>query len=261
MNSRRTYRVKEVSRLTGVSVRALHHYDEIGLLHPSTRSGAGYRLYTDVDLLRLQQILLARELGLSLEEIRRSFEDPSFDEQQFLLRHREGLARRAEGTARMIQAVDRALAQLAQVGSPKEPTLKGEADMDMKDIFDGFDPARYERETEERWGHTDVYQETMLRVARYTPEDWRRYKGEQDAIYAAAFELLQRGDDPTSTAAKNVAEQHRLLIDQWFYPCSPTVHASLSDLYESDPRFAQNIDRHRPGLTPFLVAAIRAKGR
>lgn len=266
MNSRRTYRVKEVSRLTGVSVRALHHYDEIGLLHPSTRSAAGYRLYTDDDLLRLQQILLGRELGLGLEEIRRSFEDPSFDERQSLLRHRQALLQRAEDTARMIRAVDVALAQLARREAPERnlpdeptpPTPTGEPTMDTKSLFDGFDPARYEKEAEQRWGHTDAYRESMRRTANYGPEDWQRHKDEQNAIYGAALELLRQGVAPTSAAAMDVAERHRLSIDQWFYPCGPEMHAGLADLYENDPRFAANIDRYGAGLTRFLVAAIRA---
>ena len=79
MPSGRTYQVKEVVELAGVTVRALHHYDEIGLLVPKARTAGGYRLYDDDDLLRLQQILIGRELGLSLEEIRRSLDDPSFD--------------------------------------------------------------------------------------------------------------------------------------------------------------------------------------
>ena len=79
MQSRRHYQVKEVAELSGLSIRALHHYDAIGLLTPSLRTAAGYRVYDDDDLLRLQQILIGRELGLSLEDIRRSLDDPSFD--------------------------------------------------------------------------------------------------------------------------------------------------------------------------------------
>lgn len=267
MSSRRTYRVKEVARLTGVSVRALHHYDAIGLLEPTYRTEAGYRLYTERDLLRLQQILLGRELGFGLAEIRRSFEDPDFDERRALLRQRAALKTRAEETARLIRAVDRALELLGaqdSEGAPETQPLtshhehEGEDIMDLKEIFDGFDPARYEKEAEERWGHTDAYRESTRRAQSYTAEDWKRMKEEQAAIYAAAFELLERGVDPTSDAALDVAERHRLSIDRWFYPCSPAMHAGLADLYENDVRFAENIDRHGPGLTGFLIAAIRA---
>ena len=91
MPLRRTYQVKDVAELSGLSIRALHHYDEIGLLIPSARSTAGYRLYNDDDLLRLQQIMIGRELGLALEDIRRSLDDPSFDRRRLLLTQRAEL--------------------------------------------------------------------------------------------------------------------------------------------------------------------------
>lgn len=108
MPSRRTYRVKDVASLSGLTVRALHHYDSIGLLAPRARSSAGYRLYDDDDLLRLQQILIGRELGLSLEAIRRSLDDPRFDRRQALLAQRAELAMRAARAAEMIRAIDAA---------------------------------------------------------------------------------------------------------------------------------------------------------
>ena len=105
MQSRRHYQVKEVAEQSGVSIRALHHYDAIDLLVPSLRTAAGYRLYTEDDLLRLQQILIGRELGLSLEEIRRSLDDPSFDRRRALLEQRTALMRRAEHTSEMLSAM------------------------------------------------------------------------------------------------------------------------------------------------------------
>ena len=96
MTRSRTYQVKDAARLAGVSVRTLHHYDSIGLLVPGARTAAGYRLYTDADLLRLQQILIGRELGLSLEEIRRALDDPRFDRKAALLDQRERLRERVQ---------------------------------------------------------------------------------------------------------------------------------------------------------------------
>src|SRR6187402_126639 len=109
MKPRRTHQVTEVARMTGISVRALHHYDEIGLLVPRGRTGAGYRLYNDDDLLRLQQIVIGRELGLSLEAIRRSLDDPQFDRRRALREQRAELERRAQSTAEMIGAIDAAI--------------------------------------------------------------------------------------------------------------------------------------------------------
>src|SRR5688572_1549525 len=105
-----TYRVADVARQSGVSIRALHHYDAIGLLVPTGRTEAGYRLYTDADLLRLQQILIGRELGFSLDEIKRSLNDPRFDHRQALLEQRERLKVKARSLDEMLKAVDAALA-------------------------------------------------------------------------------------------------------------------------------------------------------
>lgn len=255
MRQRRTYQVKEAARIAGVSVRTLHHYDELGLLVPSARSGAGYRLYSDDDLLRLQQILIGRELGLPLEEIRRALDDPGFDRRRALLAQREQLRQRVAQAEAMIRAVDAALAAL----DPDAPEggRKGES-MDMKEIFSGFDPARYEQEAEQRWGQSDAYRESKRRTERYSAEDWKRLKAEQEAIYRDAAAAQQAGRAATEPAVLEIAERHRLSIDRWFYPCSRDLHRGLADLYESDSRFADNIDRYGAGLTRFLVAAIRA---
>jgi DNA-binding transcriptional MerR regulator len=250
MKARPTYQVKDLARLADVSIRTLHHYDEIGLLTPNTRTQAGYRLYSEDDLLRLQQILIGRELGLSLEEIRRSLDDPRFDRRKALLEQRELLRQRARQTEAMIKAVDAALVLL-------DGKDKG-GDVDFKKLFDGFDPAKYEQEARERWGHTDAYKESARRTKGYTAEDWKAIKAEQAAIYNDAYAALKAGGKPTDADVMKIAERHRLSIDRWFYPCSAAMHCGLASLYESDSRFAENIDKHGTGLTTFLVAAIRA---
>jgi MerR family transcriptional regulator, thiopeptide resistance regulator len=246
----RTYQVKDVARLTGVSVRTLHHYDAIGLLVPGGRTAAGYRLYTDADLLRLQQILIGRELGLPLEEIRHSLDDPRFDRKAALLDQRQRLHDRARQAEAMIRAIDTALAALD--GS----VTTGE--MTMADLFDGFDPSRYEEEARERWGKTDAFAESTERTKRYTPDDWKAIKTEQGAVYEAAAAALKAGKAPSSADAMDIAERHRLSIDRWFYPCSHTMHQGLASMYESDDRFRQSIDKYREGLTTFLAESIRA---
>jgi DNA-binding transcriptional MerR regulator len=256
MAASRSYQIKEVAGIAGVSVRTLHHYDAIGLLVPSARSGTGYRLYHDEDLLRLQQILIGRELGLSLDDIRRSLDDPTWDRRRALLAQRDELLRRADKTAEMIRAVELALEHIDR--SDHRHEREHERTMNMKELFNGFDPSRYEAEAERRWGHTAAYKESARRTQGYGPEDWKRFGVEQASIMNDALALLNAGVPPDSPAAMAVAERHRLSIDQWFYPCSPSMHRGLSDLYENDARFAENIDKHGTGLTPFLVAAIRA---
>ena len=246
----RTYRVKEVAELARVSVRALHHYDEIGLLVPSARSSNGYREYDEDDLARLQQILLGRELGLSLEEIRRTLDDPSFDRERALRDQRQALSDQLARTNRMLRAIDDALAAISK---------RGTHPMDAKTWFDGFEPEEYEAETEARWGTTDAYAESKRRTARYSTEDWLRFKTEQGAIYADLAKALADGCAPADERVLAIVDRHRDAIERWFYPCTRARHAALAKLYESDARFRANIDVHGDGLTDFLVAAIRAR--
>ena len=250
MAVRRTYQVKEVARLSGLTIRALHHYDSLGLLVPSARSAAGYRLYDDDDLLRLQQILIGRELGLSLEAIRRSLDDPAFDRKQALLAQRGVLASRAERAADMIRAIDAALTAIEEADVSK---------VDLKKLFDGFDPAQYESEVKQRWG-ADAYERTAQRAKSYTEADWQRYKDEQAAIFADAVAAREDGVQADEPRAMDIAERHRLSIARWFYPCSPQMHSGLADMWEADRRFADNIDKQggAAGLTEYLAAAVRA---
>jgi DNA-binding transcriptional MerR regulator len=243
--------VRQLAARSGVTVRTLHHYDAIGLLVPSGRTEAGYRLYTDDDLLRLQQILIGRELGLALEEIRKMLDHADFDRRQALLRQRAELVGRVERTTRMLHAVDAALAAMQEENEM----------MDVKPLFDGFDPSRHEPEVEERWGDTDAYRESARRTKGYSAEDWKRYKTENEAVMRDAAAALKAGRQPSDPEVMDVAERHRLCIDQWFYPCSRQMHARLADMYDADARFAASIDGHAEGLTPFLTAAIRANAR
>ena len=238
MTAIRTYRVKDVARLAGVSVRTLHHYHAIGLLVPAARTDAGYRLYDDNDLLRLQQIMIQRELGLSLEDIHKALDDPAFNLAQALKAQHSALQDRARATAAMLCAVEQALAALSD--------KKG--NVAMTQIFNGFDPAKYETEARERWGDTDAYAESAKRTARHTAADWTRMRDEQDAVYRAVAAALRDGVPSESSEAMDLAERHRNLIDAWFYPCSTTMHLGLAEMYEADSRFAENIDKYGGAL-------------
>jgi MerR family transcriptional regulator, thiopeptide resistance regulator len=239
-----------VARLAGVSVRALHHYDSIGLLVPEIRTAAGYRVYTDADLLRLQQILIGRELGLSLEEIRRSLDDPGFDRRAALLDQRDRLRERMQQAEAMICAVDAALAGLDDG--------QKEGEMKMEDLFQGFNPSQYEDEARRRWGKSEAFVESEKRTKRYTPDDWKALRAEQAAVYDDAYAALKAGKTPSDAAVMDIAERHRMSIDRWFYPCSYEMHRGLASMYEGDLRFRQSIDTHGEGLTSFLAEAIRA---
>jgi DNA-binding transcriptional MerR regulator len=233
-----------------LSVRTLHHYDAIGLLRPSRRSAAGYRLYSEDDLRRLQQILVFRELGFALREIARIMNDADFDQRRALAAQRALLAEKQRRGAAMLAAVDAALTSME----------RGTAMM-ADELFEGFgdfDPGDYADEARERWGDTGAYRESMQRTSSYSREDWRRITGEAAAITAAFVDAMERGlpaDDPEVQAA---VERHRQHMATWFYEPTLEVYDGLADMWVADQRFARSIDRAREGLAAYQRAAVKA---
>jgi len=242
--------VSEVAALAHVTVRTLHHYDEIGLLPPAERSEGGYRLYGGPELERLHQILLWKELGFELETIGRMLKEPALDRASALRAQRELLVREVRKAEALVRAVDRALESLEE----------GET-MDAEAMFEGFgdlDHLETAQEAEERWGDTPAYRESMRRMKKYSKDDWERIEIEGDALEAEMAALLKAGADPAGDEAMDVAERARLHVDRWFYPCSHRMHVGLADMYESDPRFRAHYEERAEGLCDFFVAAIRA---
>lgn len=244
------YTVGELAKLTGVTVRALHHYDEIGLVRPSERSAAGYRLYDDRDVRRLEQVLWLRELGLGLDAIGAALADKDAV-RELLLRHREALVSRRARLDELLAVLDE---QLDRHAAP----LPSER---IRELFDGFDPSVYDAEVEAKWGDTEAFRESQRRTRRYTRADWERYREEAKANGARLVELMRAGHAPEAPLVAAAVEEHRALIDRWFYPCPPELHRQLGAMYVADPRFTENLDRLAPGFAQFLSAAILATGR
>lgn len=239
--------VGEVSELVGVSVRALHHYDELGLLSPSARSDAGYRLYSYEDLQRLQEILAWRALGFALNEIGALLDQDGDDRLSALERQRRLVERELEWLSGLAHALDTALAS-HRTGKTQEETT----------MFDGFDPAEYEDEARERWGHTEAYRESRRRAASYGPDEWRDIHKEVGGIERAFAELMQAGEPATGDAARALAERHRAHISRWFYACSAQIHRGLAAMYIADERFAKHYERRAAGLAGYVHGAILA---
>jgi MerR family transcriptional regulator, thiopeptide resistance regulator len=242
--------VGEVAAAAGISVRTLHHYDRIGLLVPSERSGAGYRLYSDDDLRVLQQVMFFRELGFGLGAITRIMRDPAFDRREALAFQRRLLTDKSVRLAKMIAAVDEAILALE-----RGTVIHKE---DMFGVFGDFDPAQYEEEAKQQWGHTDSYKESARRTAPYTKQDWETMRAETDAVNSELASLLDAGVAPDDPRAMDAAERHRLLIDHWFYPCPRQMHVALGAMYVADPRFAETYEKVREGLAQYVRAAIEA---
>ena len=242
--------IGEAAKLAHVSVRTLHHYDKLGLLSPSARSEAGYRLYAPGDLERLQQILFYKELGFGLEDIRDLVADPGFDRREALVSQRELIAGRAKRLGAMLELIDKTLMAL-QGGIPMTKE-------EMFEVFGDFDPAEHEDEVKERWGDTEAYKESARRTKGYTRADWQRIKDEGAAEMANMVDLFDQGVDPEDARAMDVAEEARLTIDRNFYPCPHRMHVGLGEMYVADPRFTAFYDNQRAGLAKWFSAAIKA---
>jgi MerR family transcriptional regulator, thiopeptide resistance regulator len=250
MDEAMNHTVGAVARLSGVTVRTLHHYDEIGLLHPSGRSDNGYRRYADADLERLQRILFYRELGFGLGDIRNVMTDGDVEPIGHLRRQHAMLRDRIGRLERMAAAVEKAM-EAHTMGISLTPEERLE-------VFGDHDPDQHAAEVEERWGKTDAFRESQRRVSRYTKADWLRLKSEAEAYGERLVAAMRSGAAPDSEAAMDGAEEHRQHISRWFYDCSYEIHVALGQMYVDDPRFKATYEAIAPGLAAYLNDAIRA---
>ncbi|MFD2170415.1 MerR family transcriptional regulator [Tumebacillus lipolyticus] len=243
------YRVKEVADLVGVSVRTLHHYDEIGLLAPSSVSEAGYRLYTDRELERLQQILFFREIGFSLQEIGEILDSPDFDRKSALVAHQEILMQKKKRLEDIIATVKKTI-----------ESIEEGIEMSEKELFEGFDMTpleehkkKYSAEARAKYGD-EVVEAAEKRTESYTKEDWAKITARQEANYAKIIAAMHNGpSDPQVQEA--VADLRQTIID-YHYDCTLEIFRGLGDLYVADERFTANIDKYQPGLAAFLREAM-----
>ncbi len=242
--------VGSLAQLAGVTVRTLHHYDEIGLVVPSGRTESGYRTYNSPEVERLQEVLFYRELGFSLDAIREMMSRSDHDRAAVLQQQRYLLERKVDSLVEMIDAVDRAI-----VAHRNGVTMSNE---DMLEVFGDFDPAEYEAEAKERWGESDAYKQSAQRTAGYGKTDWQAIKDESEGIYRSFVALMTDGVPPENARAMDLAEEHRAHISRWFYDCPVEIHAGLGQMYVADARFQKNIDKHGEGLAAYMAAAIAA---
>ena len=244
------YTVGRVADLSGVTIRTLHHYDEVGLLSPGGRSAAGYRIYEDPDLERLQRILFYRELGFTLDEISTIVDDPHTDALGHLRRQRGLLNERIERLSAMVDAIDYEM-ETRTMDIPLTPEERLE-------VFGEFRPEDYAEEAERRWDETEAYKESQRRVSNYNKKDWQRLKAEEEEVRARLAAALDAGLAPDSEEAMAAAEAYRQHISRWFYECNYEVHRSLTEMYVSDERFRSNYDSQTPGLAAFIRDAAHA---
>ena len=245
-----SWSVGQVAKEAGVTVRTLHHYDEIGLLSPSSRTSAGYRRYSYDDLERLQRILAYRQLGFGLEEIAAILDDSSHDPVDHLRRQHAVLTAKVEELQQMVAAVEKTM-EARKMGVSLNPK-------EMFEVFGENDPTRYEEEVEERWGDTEAYRQSQSRTSQYTKDDWLTIKNEAAANVSLFQRLFLAGVPADSSDAMDAAEEHRQHIARWFYDCGYDIHRGLGTMYVEDERFTRNYDTDAPGLAAYIRDAIHA---
>lgn len=244
------YSVGAVARSAGVTVRTLHHYDEIGLLVPTARTPAGYREYTLADLERLQRILCYRELGFELDKIAAILDDSDTAPVEHLRHQHALLTNRVERLQAMIRAVEKTM-EAHTMGINLTPD-------ELFEVFGDQDPTRHADEAQQRWGDTAAWHQSQRRTSRYGKTEWLAITQQAHDIHAQFVAAQQAGQPPTSAAAMDIAEAHRQHIDRWFYDCPPEMHRTLGELYVGDPRFTAHYDEQTPGLAQYVHDAVTA---
>ncbi|MYS46826.1 MerR family transcriptional regulator [Streptomyces sp. SID5998] len=249
-----SYSVGQVSAFAGVTVRTLHHYDKAGLLSPSGRSHAGYRLYSEADLVRLQQILFYRELGFPLDEIAAILADPQANAVNHLRARQKRLSEEIARLQRLAEVAQRAV-EVQQTGVTLTPEERfevfGEITFDLS----------YATEAELKWADSRGQREAMARAAAHTKEDWRQLMREAGAWRAELLAAYDEGEPGDGERAMDLAEEHRLHISRWFTSCPPDMHRRIADDFVADPRaFALVVppSQQRPGLAGWVCKAVHA---
>ncbi len=244
------YQVKELAKWGGVSIRTLHHYDQMGLLKPDLVGENGYRFYTDQSLERLQQILFFKELGFPLREIQAILDHPGFDRQSALRAQYELLQEKKNRLETIMQTVKKTLL-----------SLESGQKMKIKEMFKGMDKQaieahteKYAQEVETRWGKSAAYKQSQQKTAQYTAQDWEQIQARTAAIYEQIVAGMGRGPaDPEVQAA--VADLRQSFCD-YYYDCTPEIFKGLGEMYVADERFTAFYENMHTGLAVFLSQAI-----
>lgn len=230
-------RVKEVADLVGISVRTLHHYDAIGLLHPDTVTEAGYRKYSEKNLETVQQILFFKELGFSLRKIKEIIQDPFFDRLEALELQRQMIRKKRKRLDTILETIDKTISH-----------EKGESEMTNKEKFAGFDFSKnpYEEEARKRWGDK-VVNDAKEKTAN------QDFEAQFNSIYRELAEI--RHEAPTSDIAqKGIEKWFNMLNTMGNY--SLDAFKELGEMYVADERFTNNIDQFGEGLAVFMRDAM-----
>ncbi|MFC9999242.1 MerR family transcriptional regulator [Nocardia sp. NPDC127526] len=244
--------VGRTAGLVGLSVRTLHHWDVIGLVRPSDRTSAGYRLYAPADIARIHRVLVYRELGFPLAQIAQLLDDPATDAREHLRRQRTELVDRIARLESMVGAVDRMLEASAK-GMQLTPEQQVE-------IFGSDWQPEWIEEAEQRWGDSAQWAQWADRTADWTPADWTRITAETNELNADLATAKRDGVSPGSAEANALAERHRALMSRYF-DCTRSMQSCMARMFIEEPGYADYYDAFEPGLCAWFRDIIYANAR
>lgn len=211
-------RISEVAKLTGITVRTLHYYDEIGLLKPSEITEAGYRLYSREDLEILQQILFFRELDFPLSQIKEIMNNPNYDKEEALKKQKELLIQQRQRIEGLIKLIEK------RIEGDNNMSFK---EFDMNEIEEN--KKKYAKEVKERWGTSKAYEESEKKTSSYNKEKWGDINQETSEIFKGFAEL--RNSDPGSEEVQELVRRWQKYITDNFYTCTNEILSGLGLMY------------------------------
>ncbi len=244
--------VGQVSTRLGVTVRALHHWDEIGLAHPSLRTAAGYRLYTAGDLERLHRVVVYRELGVGLDRIRAILDDPTAHVPDALRAQRTQIAERIERLQQLSAGLDRMI-------DAHERGLLLTIDQQAAILGPRWNPD-WPTQARQRYGDTTQWAQYAERSASRGPEEWQAVADAVAGLDRALGEAMDAGVTPGSPAANHLVERHREVFAAYF-PLTRQMQVCLGRRYAADPGFATHYDGIRAGLAAWFRDIVDASAR
>jgi DNA-binding transcriptional MerR regulator len=238
------FSVNQLAKIAGVSVRTLHHYDKIGLLKPHSRTESRYRVYGHEELLRLQQILLYKEMDIPLLQIQEIIDDPSFDLVSALEQHHAALLNKKGRLEILLKTISKTIHQ-----------LKNQEKMEYKDLYQGMSPEKAEelkKEASEKWGE-DVINDSQERLLSMSKKEWNALQEETEMVNTSLASSMHL--PVNDSKVQELIARHYKIMGMHF-SITPEIYKSLGQMYADDSRFSSYYEKYRSGLALFLRDAI-----
>ena len=245
-----SFTVKKLAELSGVSVRTLHWYDEVGLLKPAFIGANGYRYYKEEQLLILQQVLFFKELGFNLNDIQNLMAQKDFDKIRSLHTHKQVLVNDIDRENQLIETIDKTIMH-----------LRGKKGMSSEELYRGFDKDKhkeYEQYIVKYYGTKgeDLLFESKKRTEKWGDKEWRQAKDEGDLIHKDLAKAIDSGLSPESEEVQRIIRRHFEMQGKYF-DLTKDVYTGLADLYKDHPDFKKYFDVYHKDMIPFIGKAIK----